>query len=201
VVKHGVWCVPCEGERLENVCTIELMVDLFVSWTGYFTVKGCEGASNLTLHLTAGKLYKFNQGGSTNWYHLVGFAYEANGAHVGVDKLEPGVTVPVPTTSFVLLPCTSWTASTKASTATLVEISLVPHFFYPLQDWETYGVFETHFKWDIEDFAQDLFYFCHVHAGMSARIKLLDQQGNMLNPKQDYPPLSYQYPQLSQYNQ
>ena len=58
-------------------------------FTGYFQIEGCEGV-NPTLHLTVGQTYKFDQSDITNWYHLVGFAYEADGAHVPVDELEPG---------------------------------------------------------------------------------------------------------------
>ena len=67
-----------------------LFVRYLYLMTGYFQIEGCDGV-NPTLHLTVGKTYKFDQSDITNWYHLVGFAYEADGAHVPVDELEPGM--------------------------------------------------------------------------------------------------------------
>ncbi len=40
-----------------------------------------------------------------------------------------------------------------------------PKFFYPLGDWLGFGAFEVQLTFDVEDFAQDLFYFCHVCFG------------------------------------
>lgn len=33
----------------------------------------------------------FDQLNSTNWFHPLGFAYEPDGAHEGVDELEEGI--------------------------------------------------------------------------------------------------------------
>lgn len=37
-----------------------------------------------------------------------------------------------------------------------------PKFFYPLGDWLGFGTFEVQLTFDVDDFAQDIFYFCHV---------------------------------------
>lgn len=45
-----------------------------------------------------------------------------------------------------------------------------PKFFYPLTDWLGFGTFEVQLTFDVEDFAQDLFYFCHVSQLMKTGI-------------------------------
>lgn len=42
--------------------------------------------------MTIGKTYKFKQADRSNYYHPLGFAYYADGAHDDVDELEPGIT-------------------------------------------------------------------------------------------------------------
>ena len=37
-----------------------------------------------------------------------------------------------------------------------------PKFFHPFGDWMSYGPFEIMLRFDVEDFSQDIFYFCHV---------------------------------------
>ena len=37
----------------------------------------------------------------------------------------------------------------------------------------------------------DLFYFCHIHGGMSGRIVVLDEDGNAVNPSPGTPALPY----------
>ena len=37
-----------------------------------------------------------------------------------------------------------------------------PKFFHPLGDWLSYGPFEIMLRFDVDDFNNDLFYFCHV---------------------------------------
>ena len=55
-------------------------------------------------------------------------------------------------------------------------------FFFPLWEWQSYGPFVTALNFDVETYDQDIFYFCQIHKGTSARIKLVDPQGNLLNP-------------------
>ena len=73
-----------------------------------------------------------------------------------------------------------------------------PRFFHPLGDWESYGIMETYLTFDME-FPSDFFYFCHVHSGMSARIKLLNADGSMLNTE-NTPELPYEYLEISDYD-
>ena len=52
-----------------------------------------------------------------------------------------------------------------------------PEFFYPRGEWadETYAVRLTLTD---ESYEKDVFYFCHIHAGMSGRIKVMDADGS-----------------------
>lgn len=38
-----------------------------------------------------GQTYVFDQQDPSNWFHALGFAYEPDGAHEGVDELEEGI--------------------------------------------------------------------------------------------------------------
>lgn len=39
-----------------------------------------------------------------------------------------------------------------------------PAFFHDFLAWKTAGRYQVALKFDVDDFAQDLFYFCHVSA-------------------------------------
>lgn len=58
-------------------------------------------------------------------------------------------------------------------------------------DWQEYGAMETFLKFDV-DMPQDFFYFCHIHSGMSGRVKLVNADGNKLS-EANKPELPYEY--------
>jgi len=64
-------------------------------------------------------------------------------------------------------------------------------FKYPIGNWEDFGPFKTALKYDVP-YNQDIFYYCHMHGGMTGRIKLLDNDGNMLN-SENTPEIPYEY--------
>jgi hypothetical protein len=80
----------CSDVSGEKVCVFNLQVDLHASELGYFTVDGCDGKMP-TLGIERHVTYIFNQAHETNYYHPLGLAYYADGAHDDVDELEPGV--------------------------------------------------------------------------------------------------------------
>lgn len=182
-------------------------------YPGYFTVEGCEGV-NPTLHLTVGRTYLFKQDDISNWYHLLGFAYFPDGAHVGVDELEPGL--PADNSCAESLSCPApmyWMdgvyQGVYSNAPELVDIPTTPSddfgldaveplFFHPVGDWETYGTFFVTLNFDFE-YDQDIFYFCHLHSGMTGRIKLLDADGNLLN-EENTPAIPYEYDSVSEYD-
>lgn len=106
----------------------------------------------------------------------MGFAYEADGAHVPVDELEPGIapggsscneTLSCPAPMYIMNNVYQGTYSNNADIAPIngtedFGLDVVePLFFHPLADWQSYGTFVAALNFDIE-FDQDIFYFCHV---------------------------------------
>ena len=145
------------------------------------------------------------------------YSYETDGAHEGVDELEPGIAPPgsssecaatntCPAPMYMINGTYQGEFSNIESIAPLQGSedfgldAVEPFFFYPLGDWEGFGAFETVLNFDVTDFAQDIFYFCHVHSGMSARIKFLDASGNKVQPDADTPPLGYEYDVINSYD-
>jgi hypothetical protein len=173
----GIDCTPCEGTT--DDCVVAVTVNLVASRWGYYAIEGCEGV-NPTLHLTVGRTYIFDQSDISNWYHLIGFSYEPDGAHAGVDELEPGI-APGDSGCADSLSCPApmyWMNGTYTGVYSnipdLVPIpnstsddfglgAVEPLFFHPLGDWEGYGPFATTLNFDVL-YDQDIFYFCHVSA-------------------------------------
>lgn len=207
-------CTPCEESDTSEDCVVNVKINFFASETGYFQIDGCEGV-NPTLYLTVGRTYLFDQSDDSNWYHLIGFAYEADGAHVPVDELEPGIapgdsnctdTLSCPAPMYYMAGEYTGVYSNIASLVPIPEEpsddfgldAVEPLFFHPFGDWQGYGPFVTALNFDVT-FDKDIFYFCHVHAGMSARIKLLDADGNMLNAE-DTPEIPYDYATIDEFD-
>merc|ERR1712176_1479582 len=207
----GVDCKLCENE--EGPCVVKVGVDLLAGELGYYIIEGCKGV-NPTLHMDVGRTYLFDQSDVSNWYHLIGFSYFPDGAHVGVDELEP-VIAPGNSNCDASSSCPApmyWMNNEYTGEFSNVE-SLVPVkgsddfgldaveplFFHPLSDWEEYGPFVTSLNFDVEDFDQDIFYFCHLHAGMSGRIKLIGSDGSMLN-EANTPEIPYEYDCVTEFD-
>jgi len=74
-----------------------------------------------------------------------------------------------------------------------------PKFFHPLGQWTEYGDFSITLKFDIDDFSDDIFYFCHIHQFMTGRIKLLDTDDFTLSLV-DTPKIDYAYDEPSLYD-
>ena len=174
--EHGIECTPCEGT--DGICRVMVSVDLYAGEWGYYTFEGCEGV-NPTLNLEIGRTYIFDQRDVSNHYHLIGFSYEADGAHVGVDELEPGIapgnsdcdedmTCPAPMYYLDNRYKGKYSNNKKMGVPPTTDKedfgldAVEPLFFHPLADWEGYGVFATALMFDDENFTEDIFYFCHV---------------------------------------
>ncbi|CAM9200341.1 unnamed protein product [Discosporangium mesarthrocarpum] len=142
--------------------TFTFSVDLLAGPTGYFKVEGFDGIQP-ALTMVRGETYTFDQTDETNWYHPLGFAYEPDGAHEGVDELEEGVgngDAPV------------YIINGNISDLDTYE----PEFFYPLEAWtgSNYTVQIT----VTDPSVTEIFYFCHIHNEMSGRIHIVDQAGD-----------------------
>lgn len=109
---------------------------------------------------------------------MIGFAYEADGAHVSVDELEPGIP-PGDSTCNETLSCPAPMyflggeyQGVYSNIPSLVPLpgnasddfgldAVEPLFFHPLGDWQGYGSMATYLNFD-QEYGQDFFYFCHV---------------------------------------
>merc|ERR1719399_1737086 len=85
----GAITTGAECEFTPADTTLKLKWNPFVSEWGGYTVDGCTGV-NPKLKLAAGTTYTFDQSDGTNWYHPVGFAYIAGGAHTECKQDQAG---------------------------------------------------------------------------------------------------------------
>jgi len=148
---------PCD---LTASTTINLKWNAFASETGLYEVDGCDGASP-EIHLQSGQTYTFMQTDGSNWYHPVGFAYEPGGAHFDLpevmEKGEPAGTLQYYVKDVAI----------TDDESTFGLDGYEPLFFYPYEAWEEHGPF--HVTLTVPDVTK-LYYFCHIHAEMSANI-------------------------------
>jgi hypothetical protein len=122
----------------------------------------------------------------TNWYHPLGFAYFPDGAHDGKDELEPGIVPPgsastcgedmsCPAPMYLrnggyLGDYSNLNSTEKTQNKTDFGLDhYEPLFFHPIGDWLGYELFEILLTFDVEDFNDDMFYFCHVSCAHFAR--------------------------------
>jgi len=150
-------------------------INFFAADTGYFEVEGHDGVLP-ELEMEVGKTYVFDQTNDTNWMHPLGFAYYPDGAHDNKDEVE--------TDSLVYLIDGVQPAENLDG--------YEPEFYYPKEAWlkKTYTV-ELTITPEILALAKGgvIFYFCHIHTGMSGRIKLVDADGNPVTPNGSPPEL------------
>jgi len=210
--ESGIDCKPCADTTGE--CEVIMKVSHFAGERGYYTVDGCQGV-NPTLHLSINRTYKFDQSDKSNWYHLIGFAYYTDGAHAGVDELEPGIapgdsacadTMSCPAPMYfkgenyqgVYSNIPEKVAATTGEDDFGLDV-VEPEFFFPLGDWQDNSPYIAYLNFDTT-YDKDIFYFCHVHSGMTGRIKLLDDEGNKVS-EEDEPKIEYKYDAVSEYDQ
>mmetsp|Transcript_27693 Transcript_27693/g.71275 ORF Transcript_27693/g.71275 Transcript_27693/m.71275 type:complete len:386 (+) Transcript_27693:191-1348(+) len=143
----------------EGNTVFKFKLNFFASATGFFEVEGYEGVSPV-LEMTVGQTYTFDQTQITNWYHPLGFAYYPDGALDDKPEIEDE--------SLVYL-------INGVQPAENLD-GYEPEFFFPREAWQekNYTVQLT-ITPEIAAQAQggEIFYFCHIHAGMSGRIKIV----------------------------
>jgi hypothetical protein len=124
------------------------------------------------------------QADRSNYFHPLGFAYYADGAHDDKDELEPGIVPPgsasecggddscpapmyyengVYLGKYSNLP----TPNDISQNEELEDDDFgldhyEPKFFLPFGVWQGFGDFTITVRFDVDDFTQDMFYFCHV---------------------------------------
>jgi len=197
----------------EEICVSETgtytaIVDLFASQYGFFTFEECGDTVNPTIGLKIGEVYTFNQADRSNYYHPMGFAYDVDGALADSPELEP-VNVPPGSASTcdedLTCPAPIYFKDGDQLGPGLynnLNDELVggedfglddyePEFFYPIAEWSA-PLYEIKLRFTVDDIDQDIFYFCHIHAGMTGRIKILDDDGDAI-VEDDTPDLPYSY--------
>jgi len=205
----------CEGTGSAEVCTFTLTINQGASELGYYAVDGCEGVMPI-LGMKKDVQYRFVQADLANYYHPLGFAYFADGAHDNVDELQPDI-----------CPSGSQTGCRATNTcpapmyllndeylgvySNIPEISPLtgdvdfgldvyePQFFASPPDWSAAGTYEVALKFDSK-YTKDIFYFCHIHQFMTGRIKFVDTSGTVLYPANE-PAIPYAYEEASAYDQ
>ncbi|GAX10753.1 hypothetical protein FisN_14Lh273 [Fistulifera solaris] len=207
--------IDCVATCAEDVCTFTAKVNLYAGELGYFTFEECGDIRSPTLGIEVGKTYRFVQADRTNYYHPLGFAYFPDGAHADKDELEPSIVPPgssstcnttetCPAPKYfqdgVYLGDWMHQDSSIDSTGDFGLDHYEPKFFYPLGDWLGFGTFEVQLTFDVEDFAQDLFYFCHIHEFMTGRIKLMNEAGEPL-VAENVPVLEYTYDEVDAFDE
>lgn len=194
----------CQATCVGDECTFKVKVNLFAGETGYYEFEGCDG-TNPTLGIEMNKVYTFDQGDKSNYYHPLGLAYWPDGA-LNADEskqmeLEPSNT-PIgsssvcadtndcPTPKYYLGE-TYLGSSTDKGNFGLDDYE--PKFQHPINQWIEYGKFHVKLMFDDEDYKnRDFFYFCHIHHGMTGRFKLIDSNGMALSAP-NTPDLGYAY--------
>jgi hypothetical protein len=173
------------AQKEDGICrsadnTFTFKLNYHASELGYYEIEECEGV-NPTIGMEIGQTYKFVQADPTNYYHPLGFAYFPDGAHDGVDELEPGISLGNDTCCTETLSCPApmyflndkylGTYSNQpgilAATVNEDDIGLDLYerrFFHPITQWIQYGTFHVQLKFDDATYGKDLFYFCHVSA-------------------------------------
>ncbi|KAJ8613647.1 hypothetical protein CTAYLR_003130 [Chrysophaeum taylorii] len=191
------WILVLGGGADAQVCrainnTFTAKINPFASSTGYYTFDECGNETQPTIGMELGVEYTFKQTDASNWYHPLGFAYFADGAHEDVDELEPGISL---TNSSCAdnLTCQSpiYYLNGEFLGAGGEDFGLdayEPDFFLPRGDWIEKGEYEVKLTLDETN---DVFYFCHIHNEMSGRIKVLVD--DVIVSEEDRPALGYEY--------
>eukprot|EP00525_Craspedostauros_australis_P000035 CAMPEP_0198119776 /NCGR_PEP_ID=MMETSP1442-20131203/26942_1 /TAXON_ID= /ORGANISM="Craspedostauros australis, Strain CCMP3328" /LENGTH=405 /DNA_ID=CAMNT_0043778311 /DNA_START=63 /DNA_END=1280 /DNA_ORIENTATION=+ len=213
----GVCRAKCTGDE----CVFNVKVDLLAGELGYYIFDECGGEPNPTIGLEYGKVYKFVQSDRSNWYHPLGFAYFADGAHDEKDELEPRVAAPTATDKSCALEAESTCPAPMyfkdgnyvgeySNIPSVANVTMgkdnfglddyEPLFFHPPSDWTSYGDFEIKLMYpETAGFDGDIFYFCHIHQFMTGRIKFLKNDVLVAKDKNE-PVIPYEYDVVSDYD-
>jgi len=173
----GTACTP-------TATTLKMKWNAYASEWGAYEITGCTGV-NPKLSLTAGTTYTFDQSDASNWYHPVGFSYIAGGAHTscmdstGAAGECPELGGETPTT--IQYHVNEIAVTTDESGFGLDAYE--PLFFNSQDWWGAQKAFKVTLTIPTTALYTKIYYFCHIHAGMSAEIEITGSAGgNVLNP-------------------
>lgn len=186
---------PCVSTNCDGsgVCTFTATVDPFAGPTGYFKFDECGDVANPVITMKQGTTYVFDQSDNSNWYHPLGWAYFVDGAHEDVDELEPSISqsgngctgsnscqAPMYYKNGVFAGAGTYPASGNDGDFGLDAYE--PEFFIRKEDWLGTNYFVALTLTDTA-YATDIFYFCHIHGGMSGYIKIADSTGTVISTR------------------
>merc|ERR1740130_1032166 len=173
--------------------TLSMKWNAHASEWGAYEITGCTGV-NPKLTLAAGVEYTFDQSDASNWYHPVGFSYIAGGAHTEcMDDAgamgecpelggEPGVPTTIQYYVSTTDKDTGVVAYTKGADGGFGLDAYEPLFFNS-QDYWGASPFKVTLNIPVSAKFTKIYYFCHIHAGMSAEMEITGSAGgNVLNP-------------------
>jgi len=210
----------CEGTGSDKTCTFNMKIDLHAGELGYYTVDECGDEPNPTLGVVKGTTYIFKQQDESNYYHPLGLAYYPDGAHADVDELEPGIAPPgsasscadnnsCPAPMYIKNGNYLGEYSNNELIAPIADSEnfglddYEPEFFFDPITWRSEDgsevEYEVALKFDIDDFEDDIFYFCHIHQYMTGRIKFVDEIGQVIT-KANLPTIEYEYDEPSDHD-
>eukprot|EP00964_Phaeocystis_antarctica_P060091 scaffold35799_cov80-Phaeocystis_antarctica.AAC.3 len=179
--ESGVACTPASN-------TLMMKWNAHASEWGAYTIDGCTGV-NPKLTLGAGTEYTFDQSHASNWYHPVGFAYIAGGAHTKCKNAamvvgecpELGGEAAGTTIQYYVN-----AAAVNNDESTFGLDAYEPLFFNSQDWWGAQAAFKVTLNIPVTAPFTKIYYFCHIHAGMSAEIEITGSAGgmdlNILNP-------------------
>jgi len=208
----------CEGEGENKRCSFTASLNHYASEWGYYTFEECGDEVQPTLGIEKGVSYYFNQHDLQNYKHPMGFAYYPDGDHDDKPELEPGIVPPgsssdcdmdmtCPAPMYILNDEILGKYSNNADVAPVTKDEedfgldvYEPQFFWPPDQWTGNGHYGVALKFDVNDYNDDIFYFCHIHQFVSGRIKFIDADGKLLS-SEDKPEMPYEYAHQSEYDQ
>jgi len=217
-VKHfpdELCLADCAGTGSAEVCTFTFKMNQGASELGYYAVDGCKGVMPV-LGMKKDVQYRFVQADLSNYYHPLGFAYYADGAHDDVDELEPSIDPTESTTGCAAdntcpAPMYLRSGDYLGKYSNIAEITTLvgdedfgldayePDFFANPVDWSGAGQYEVALKFD-HTYEKDIFYFCHIHQYMTGRIKFVDAAGSKITTA-NKPDIPYEYQQPTTYDE
>merc|ERR1719443_1553363 len=166
-ITSGAACTPASS-------TISMKWNSYASEWGAYEITGCTGV-NPKLQLTAGTTYTFEQADASNWYHPVGFAYIAGGAHTecpaGSGAECPELGGENQTGGSTIQYYVNNVAVTNDESGFGLD-AYEPEFFNS-QDWWGGRQYKVMLTIPADASYTRLYYFCHIHAGMSAEIEIV----------------------------
>jgi hypothetical protein len=171
-------------------------VNLFSGEVGNYEFMGYSGASpEITVEI--GKTYLFDQTHHTNWYHPLGFGFDADGAHGLSWGAEARDEIDDEYTRSNGNPAVQYRINKVQPEGNLEDYE--PQFLWPRAEWleRRYGV-EITITDEIARHAAEhggiIYYFCHLHSKMSGKLRITgnyQKDGSAYQKTKSYEKSSY----------